>query len=179
MQNREEGRADALRQQLKQDETAVQVAKGLGIELDDYVEEVVFFATNPDEMPVLEIVSDDVLEAEDFIVPEAQDLADWFDAVETGELTMLDKEARATAARVNRDNFGEDAEDHATRRQAAVVGRQNNRLAPQASDLKGDVVVDVGAGGSALKVQLLAQRMSLQMEQPRRARAAADKNKKR
>ncbi len=51
--------AEALRKKLMADPTTQGIAKNLGVDLNGYVEKVVYFAMNPDAEPTFEILSDE------------------------------------------------------------------------------------------------------------------------
>ena len=145
------------RKNLREDPQTAAIAKELGVDVEEYIEQVLEYAQNPDKEPELELLDD---EAAQDLGPEAatmDEVVSWLEAVESGEITLEDRVQVAEA-----DGFSKDAERSEVLRQQA--GAEMSRRAPGVEEMtapkKGDATPEAG---SVLKAQLMEQQRSMRL----------------
>ena len=147
---------EVARQQLMENQEIVQLAEVLGMELEDYVERVLFYATNPDAEPQLHIIEEDELEEMGADVPTMGEVMQWLRDVESGKEDLSPVSARVS------DSV---SDDFKAEKSKAAVGLQDNLVAPRVGDSQREVVVPKdNPMGSVLKDQLLSQRTRSQFD---------------
>lgn len=149
---------DIARKNLREDPHTQEIAKALGVELDDYIEKVLDYAQHPNKEPELELLDD---EAAAELGPDAASVAEveaWMEKVASGEIDLDDRVKVADS-----DGFSMDAEpSEAARRDVGVEAR--TRTAPGVEELqRGRARAPTQEAGSVLKQQLLAQQRSTQL----------------
>lgn len=144
--------AEDMRKQVLEDPRTAEIAANLGVDLEEYVEQVVHFATHPDETPEFRVVKDEVLREEGFDVPTEEEMDAWFEAVERGTLVFT------PTGEPDTDGFGADAREEKKRILSAALSSAQQLAAPDVEEKKGEI-----RAAGVLKQQLLDQRMNRQM----------------
>lgn len=145
---------EVARQRLLEDAETRKIAETLGMELEAYVERVLYYAQHREAEPELT-----VLEDEDGQPPEGvasvEEVEAWLEGVASGELVV----ERAPAEESDAFSVTEEASERLQR----AAGAQVERTAPRVETLRGEVKAPAGEAGAALKAQLLAQRQQTRL----------------
>lgn len=163
---------EIAKKNLREDPNTRAIADALGVEVEDYIERVLEYATHPDKEVEVELLDD---EAASELGPEAPSMAEvmqWMEGVASGEISLDDRVKVAES-----DDFSTGAEASETFQREAG-GEAASRRAPgveqiQRGSRRGSTAPEAG---SVLKQQLLAQQRHLQLGMD--ARRAAKKPKK-
>ena len=84
-----------LRQRLREDADTQKIAESLGVDIDDYITQVIFYARRPGLPPQVEVLSDEELEGVD--LPTEGEVDQWLDAVASGEIDLSGPETGVQA----------------------------------------------------------------------------------
>lgn len=149
---------DMARQNLRDDPNTAEIAKSLGVEVEDYIDKVLEYAQHPDKQPELELLDDEVA-AE--LGPDAASVAEveaWMEKVISGEIDLDDRVKIA-----EHDGFATGAEGSETSRAEAGVEAPVRR-APQVAEIqRGKRAAAPTGAGSVLEQQLRAQQRNIQL----------------
>ena len=159
-----------VRQRIKEDPASVEIAESLGVDLDDYVEQVMYYLRRPDMPAQVEVVDDEELEEAGVQLPTEGEIQTWFEQVASGEIDLSTQEGHDQVSRFTKEK------DQRERIRAAMgdkpvsaskLGAQPPAAAPDAP------------GALVLKQQILRQQHAERVaaEARRLAAAAPDKKK--
>ena len=154
-----------VRQRLKDDPATHQIAESLGVEIDTYVDQVIFYMRRPHLSAQVEIIDDEELEEAGVELPTEGEVQAWLAKVESGEIDLSTPEAHDQVSRFTKDRDERDV------LRAAMGERPVGATEPKESL---PAPVAGGPGASVLKQQLLQQRdaQRLATEARRHAKAA-------
>ncbi|MEO1228389.1 MAG: hypothetical protein AAFZ18_05740 [Myxococcota bacterium] len=161
---------EMARNNLREDPSTHAIAEALGVEVEDYIDRVLEYATHPDKEVEVELLDD---EAAAELGPDAPSMAqvmEWMNGVASGDIDLDDRVKIAES-----DGFTtQDAPSEVLRREAGAEAPV--RRAPGVEQIqRGSKRASAPEAGSALKDQLLAQQRNLQLGMD--ARRAAKKPK--
>ena len=161
-QNDERGRKglgmplEVARAQLMENDEIKQLAETLGMELEDFVERVLFYGKNPDAEPQLHIIPDDELEELGADVPTMGEVMEWLRHVDSGKEDLTIVPERVT------DSV---SDDRTAEKMKAAAGLKEVLVAPRHGDCQREVMVEKdNPMGSVLKDQLVQQRVRSQFD---------------
>ena len=78
-----------VRERLRADPDTQEIAKALGVDVDEYITQVIFYARRPNLAPQVEVIDDADLEGvEGADLPTEGEVYAWLDAVERGEVDL-------------------------------------------------------------------------------------------
>ena len=162
---------EMARQSLIDDPETKKIADSFGMELEDYVDQVMEYALNPDKEPQLQVMADDDFREMGIDPPAMEDVEQWFADVASGKVKV---DMAPTAGSQSLDDSvkkGLDAAEVARRR---TTGSEAEPLmAGHVESRKGEVKAR-SQSGAALAKQVLAQQMRGQMTAgPRQGTARA------
>lgn len=148
------------RQAIRDDPHTAEIAKALGVELEDYVEKVMSYVLDPGKEPELELLDDESVAMLGPEAPTVNDVVAWFDGVERGE---IDLDPRLEIA--EHDGFSTEAERSEAlraRTRGEPVARPAAPTLEQISRGRRPAEPSDGAG-AVLRNQLLEQQRNLQV----------------
>ncbi len=165
---------EMAKQSLRDNPDTKKIADSLGVELEEYIDQVMHYAMNPELEPELEVYTEEQLEEAGVEgIPSPKECQDWFEAAINGEINLsgrIDVEEK--------DGFSTKRDQKEVIQESAGV--KLNRRAPRIDQLKAPSMAD--GAGSALKNQLLqqqqAQRIGMDARRSGRPAPGPDKNKK-
>lgn len=149
---------EALRQQLRADEDTAALAKNIGVEIEDYIDQVLFYVQNPEADPEMTVIADEDVERVIGETSEAFDerLQAWFAGVADGSISLAE-----TLQRI-KDEFGVDVTQ--VQLDAARVkwsGASATRAAPIVGRPEGKILGEAdNAAAQGLRSQMISQRMN-------------------
>ena len=159
------------KQQLRDDPETQKIADALGVDIEDYIEQVIHYAQRPQLDAQVKVVPDEEFEEAGISVPSVGDVNAWFEGVANGEISV-----EGPGVTPETETYTEEKEEGEVLREAAGV--EVERAAPTREQLKGEVKVTDNAAGSVLKNQLRAQQQrTLQRREARQAASAQSKSK--
>jgi len=77
-----------IRQRLRDDADTQKIAKSLGVDIEDYITKVLFYARRPELAPQVEVLDDESLAAMGGDVPTEGEVDAWLDQVQSGEIDL-------------------------------------------------------------------------------------------
>ena len=161
---------ETIRQRLRADADAQNIAKSLGVDIEDYITQVLFYARRPDVAPQVEVLDDESLAELGAEIPSEGEVQAWLDAVERGEVdlkgpaTGMSEQTEFTTA------------TEASDRIRAAMGERRERVAPTLG-AQPDRASPPPGQGSILEQQLLNQQRQARLNVEARRRAPDPKKK--
>lgn len=144
------------RQKLLEAPETKEIAEALGVELEAYVDRVLFYAKNPDVDPEFNVVPDEDLVEAGVDVPSVSEVTAWFEGVASGEIEIRKKTGLDEA-----DGFGTDKPEGDLVREKA--GFEVERTAPRQEELAAKPAPNKTGTGSVLAEQLRAQQSATRL----------------
>lgn len=138
-----------IRDELRNDEYTRKIAKMLNMDLDEYIDQVLDFATHPGKEPEFYVFDEAQLQAEgiETEAPSNQEVVQWLKKVENGEISLSPGQLS--------ENSSFSAQEAAAVRQAqALTGKTNKMTAPTEMG-SGKFETTDDEAGNELKKQML------------------------
>lgn len=157
------------KQQLRDDPNTHAIAKGLGVDVEEYIEKVIWYALNPDADPEMSVLPDHELAEAGAQVATEGEVLGWFKKVESGDVDITAPHQKEVHTEYTKRKL-----DSETMRAAA--GFEVEKAAPMAAAPRGEIRTS-GRGGAALREQLLQQQRNTQMMRDRRSGRAPQAKK--
>ena len=145
------------KQQLRDDPNTATIAKALGVDIETYIDKVLYYAQRPEEDAQVTVLSPGEIADLGGSVPSPAVVNQWFEAVEKGEISLTPVTGTHHAT-----EYSAAPEAHEVVRRAAGV--QVSKAAPKVDAPKGEIT----GAGAALKQQLLAQRQGVHLRRDQR-----------
>ncbi|MEQ8274904.1 MAG: hypothetical protein RMA76_12975 [Deltaproteobacteria bacterium] len=149
------------KQQLRDDPHTHEIAKGLGVDVEEYIDQVIYFAQNPNVDPEMHVLPDEELAEAGANVATEGEVLGWFKGVASGEIDITEPHKKERKTEYTKQKL-----DSETMRAAA--GFHVEKAAPQQAAPRGEIRAS-GRGGAALREQLLQQQRNTQMMRDRRS----------
>ncbi len=157
------------KQQLRDDPNTHAIAKGLGVDVEEYIDKVIYYAQNPDADPQMSVLPDEELAEAGANVATEREVLGWFKKVADGEVDLTphtkERPTEYTKAKLDSETM------------RAAAGFEVEKAAPMEAAPRGEIRA-TGRGGAALREQLLQQKRNTQMMRDRRSGRAPDAKKK-
>ena len=83
---------NTLRQRLRDDPSTQQIAASLGVDIEDYITQVIFYARRPNLPPQVEILPDEELAELEGELPSEGEVTQWLEAVARGDIDLSEPE---------------------------------------------------------------------------------------
>ena len=157
------------KQQLLDDPQTHEIAQTLGVDVEDYVEQVLLYAMNPQLEAQVQVLDEQELEEMEVSVPSEGEVLNWFAKVSTGEEELPKEEEKGIKAS---DGFSTEKSKEETSRE--VVGGAVQRSAPTLPPPRKSA--PESGPGAALKAELFRnQNLTNMAHEARRAQKPGKK----
>ena len=153
-----------VRQRLREDPDAQKIASELGVDIEDYISQVIFYARRPGLPPQVEVLSDEDMEELQDELPSQAEVNAWLEDVANGEVQL----PGSTTSTPEQSEYTTEV-DKAEQLRAAAMGGEVERRAPAVSQ--------PGAPGPARPASILEQQILQQQRQAQRHASAPRANR--
>lgn len=138
-----------VRDELMNDPNTHELAKTLGVEVEEYIDLVIEYAQNPEKEPELYVIEEEDALEEGIEIPTYKEVGDWLKAIESGEVEFGPKKLH------EQSTFSTEHEEVKLKAAAGIDSVEHTTIKPGKD--KGDIVVEDNEMGSILRQQLLNQ----------------------
>lgn len=147
---------EIARKNLREDPNTHEIAKSLGVEVEDYINKVLDYALNPGKEPEVELLDDESIAGLGPDAPSVSDVTAWLEGVAAGQEVLDDRVEVAGS-----DNFTTQADRTEVLR--AKTGAASAPLRAPTVTVPKPETGDDGGAGSVLRAQLLEQQRNMQL----------------